>query len=233
MSRPVLRFTATHGGSLVAHLVGLLSRTWRVESSGNDHIRTLRSEGRGIVFCFWHGRMLELAWRHARDGVGVLVSSHADGVMASRIIGPLGYVPIRGSRRRNPVAGFRAMLRHAEAGGDLALTPDAHSDAHAVLPGAVALARLTGHALVPVAAAARPRRRVVSWDRFEIPWPWARVRIRYGAPIRIPATADDATSHWASRELEIQLNALHAELEAEFEEQPRRAARRSRVSLPG
>jgi lysophospholipid acyltransferase (LPLAT)-like uncharacterized protein len=87
------------------------------------------------------------------------------------------------------VAGFRAMMRHAAAGGDLAITPDAHTDIHSVLPGAVALARRTGHALVPVAAAARPCRRVESWDRFEIPWPGARVKIRYGSAVWVAKAA--------------------------------------------
>ena len=123
MSRPVLRRLASRSGWLVARLVGVLSRTWRVEVSGREHVQGVRAEGRGVLFCFWHGRMLELAVAHARQGVGVLVSSHPDGLMAARIIASLGYVPITGSRRRNPLAGFRAMLRHAQSGGDLALTP--------------------------------------------------------------------------------------------------------------
>ena len=217
MSRPVLRSIASRSGWLVARLLEVLSRTWRVEISGDDHLRALKADGVGVLYCFWHGRMLELATAHARRGVGVLVSSHPDGIMAARIVAPLGYAPITGSRRRNPVAGFRAMLRHAQSGGDLALTPDAHSDVHRFLPGAVALARRTGHALVPVAAAARPRRRIVSWDRFEIPWPGARVRIRYGEPLRVSPDIGPAAIDKISRQLESRLRTLHRELEEELE----------------
>ncbi|HUP02029.1 MAG TPA: DUF374 domain-containing protein [Gemmatimonadota bacterium] len=232
MSRPVLRAIASRGGWLVARLVEALSRTWRIDVSGNRHLQAIEAEGDGVVFCFWHGRMLELAVAHARHGVGVLVSSHPDGIMAARIIAPLGYIPIRGSRRRNPVAGFRAMLRHAESGGDLALSPDAHSDIHRVLPGAVALARRSGHVLVPVAAAARPCRRVVSWDRFEIPWPGARVRIRYGEPVRVPAGVSAAACEKISRDLERRLRALHREIEEELAGRPRRVARRPSALTP-
>lgn len=232
MSRPVLRRLASRSGWLVARLVGVLSRTWRVEVSGREHVQGVRAEGRGVLFCFWHGRMLELAVAHARQRVGVLVSSHPDGVMAARIIASLGYVPITGSRRRNPLAGFRAMLRHAESGGDLALTPDAHSDIHRVLPGAVALARLTGHALVPVAAAARPCRRVESWDRFEIPLPGSRVLIRYGEPVRVADAADAAVREDATQELESRLRALHLGLEDELAGHPRPAAHPRTATLP-
>lgn len=216
MSRPVLRFAAARSGPVVARAIEILARTWDTRVDGIEHLEAARSSG-GVLFCFWHGRMLELAPLHAHRRVGVLVSGHPDGIMAARIVEPLGYVPILGSQRRNPVAGFRAMLRYAERGGDLALAPDAHSDRHRVLPGAVALSRRTGHALLPVAAAARPLRRVESWDRFEIPWPRARVRVRYGPPMWIPPATDARAAREASRRLEQALEALHDRVEAELD----------------
>lgn len=216
MSRPVLRFVASQAGPVVARAIEVVAGTWDVRIDGEEHLAEARAGG-GILFCFWHGRMLELAPTHAHQGIGVLVSGHPDGILAARIVGPLGYVPILGSQRRSPVAGFRAMLRHANRGGDLALAPDAHSDRHRVLPGAVALSRRTGHALLPVAAAARPLRRVESWDRFEIPWPRARVWIRYGPPMWIPRTIPEPALHEASRELEGALEALHRRVESELD----------------
>lgn len=216
MSRPVLRFVASRTGPVVARAIELAAHTWDVRLDGEEHLAEARAGG-GILFCFWHGRMLELAPVHAHRGIGVLVSGHPDGIMAARIVEPLGYTPILGSQRRSPVAGFRAMLRHAREGRDLALAPDAHSDRHRVLPGAVALSRRTGHALLPVAAAARPLRRVESWDRFEIPWPRARVRIRYGSPMWIPRRMAGPAIREASRELEVALEALHVRVEAELD----------------
>lgn len=219
MSHPVLRFTASRGGALVARGIRALAVTWRYSVDGEEHLRAVRETGRGVVFCFWHGRMLELAPLHADDRVGVLVSTHPDGIMAERIVAPLGYVPIRGSERRRPVAGLRGMVRHAEEGRDLALTPDAHS-AGTVLPGAIGLARLTGHVLVPVAAAATPCKQVESWDRFEIPWPGARVRVRYGEPVMVEPDADAADLEGARTKLEEALKILHEELEGELGRAP-------------
>jgi lysophospholipid acyltransferase (LPLAT)-like uncharacterized protein len=207
MRRPVLRAIASRSGPVMAGFVRLLSHSWRIRVEGLEHFADARASG-GILYCFWHGRMLELVVPHAGRGVGVLVSGHPDGVMAERIMRRLGYTPIRGSSRRNPVAGFRAMLRHASAGGDLALTPDAHSDGR-FQPGAVALARHTGHALLPVAAAADRCHRVDSWDRFEVPLPGARVRILYGAPVRVPQDADREEMEACRRRLEAGLRELH------------------------
>ena len=208
----MLRAVASRSGRLVSGLVCLLARTWRLEVGGLEHLEEARDRANGILYCFWHGRMLELAVAHAGRGVGVLVSGHPDGVLAERVVRPLGYVPIRGSSRRNALGGFRAMLRHAQEGGDLALTPDAHSDGR-VQPGAVALAKRTGHALLPVAAAADRRRRVDSWDRFEIPLPGARVRILYGEPVFVPPGADRAEMEACRRRLEADLHDLHARAE--------------------
>ena len=215
MRRPILRAVASRCGPLVSMFVRALSSTWRVEIEGLEHFGEARDGAGGILYCFWHGRMLELVDAHSRRGVGVLVSGHPDGVMAERIVRPLGYVPIRGSSRHNPVAGFRAMLRHASSGGDLALTPDAHSDGRFQL-GAVALARRTGHALLPVAAAASRRRRVDSWDRFEIPWPGARVRILYGKPVLVPPDADREEMEACRRRLEAGLRELHDRAERDL-----------------
>lgn len=215
MSHPLLRFAASRAGTVVAHGVRTLARTWRYRIEGEEHLRAIRNTGRAAVFCFWHGRMLELAPLHLDDRVGVLVSTHADGVMAERIVAPLGYVPVRGSGRRSPIAGVRGMVRHARSGRDLALAPDAHS-AGTVLPGAVGLARLTGHPLVPVAAAATPCKRVDSWDRFEIPWPGARVHVRYGEPVTVERDARDGELEACRRELEERLRVLHAAVETEL-----------------
>lgn len=230
MKRSTVRKWASRGGWFVATIVRLMSRTWRVEAGGADHLRAVRDGGHGILYCFWHGRMLELVAAHADQGVGVLVSSHPDGILAERVIEPLGYVPIRGSQRRGPVAGVREMLRYAAEGGDLALTPDAHSDPHSILPGAIRLAQLTGHALVPVAATARPRKRLGSWDQFEIPLPGARVAIRYGEPVFVPAKADARMAEAVRRDLQASLSALHAELEAEMGGRPRRVVQRPRAA---
>ena len=234
MSRPILRFAATHSGTLVARSIEWLASTWDLSVSGEEHVESVRETGAGIVFCFWHGRMLELVCLHARTGVGVLVSGHADGVMAARIIEPLGYVPIQGSRRYAPVAGFRAMLRHAEAGGDLALTPDAHSDAHRVLPGAIALARLTGNPLVAVAAGSDRCRRIESWDRFEVPWPGSKVLVRYAEPVWLPEAAGETAIERATSTLEERLRTMHADLERELTGgRPRETVPRPQPTLRG
>jgi lysophospholipid acyltransferase (LPLAT)-like uncharacterized protein len=51
--------------------------------------------------------------------------------------------------------------------------------------GIVALAAATGAPIVPVGIAARPARRLHSWDRFMIPIPFARCAVVFGGLVEV------------------------------------------------
>lgn len=53
--------------------------------------------------------------------------------------------------------------------------------------------------------AARPAKEFRSWDRFLLPWPFARVVVNYAEPMAVPADADAATCERLARELEVRI----------------------------
>ena len=59
-------------------------------------------------------------------------------------------------------------------------------------PGVITLARLTGIPVIPVAFSARPSRRLRSWDRTLLPYPFGRGRFVCGEPMPVPRKADQA-----------------------------------------
>src|SRR5262249_57619811 len=89
-------------------------------------------------------------------------------------------------------------------GADVAIVPDGPRGPREQLqPGAATLAALTGAVVVPVAVAARPARRLRSWDRFLVPLPFACCVLAFGPPLRIPA---GPARHLARKELERALS---------------------------
>jgi lysophospholipid acyltransferase (LPLAT)-like uncharacterized protein len=75
----------------------------------------------------------------------VLISQHRDGELIARIAERLGYATGRGSSTRGGEEGARDMLRLAEEGRVLAITPDGpRGPAEKVKPGLVFLASRTG-----------------------------------------------------------------------------------------
>src|SRR5262249_34043406 len=125
-----------------------------------------------------------LAGLHRHEGIAVLVSRHRDGELITRVIERLGFVAARGSSTRGGEAGVRGMLAWAGQDRHLAVTPDGpRGPAEQVKAGAVFLAERTGRRMVPIGVAARPAQALHSWDRFRVPWPFARVLVSHGAPL--------------------------------------------------
>jgi lysophospholipid acyltransferase (LPLAT)-like uncharacterized protein len=57
--------------------------------------------------------------------------------------------------------------------------------------GPIHLASVTGIPVLPIAINASSYWELRSWDRFQIPKPWAKLTLVIGEPIRIPADLDD------------------------------------------
>jgi hypothetical protein len=57
-------------------------------------------------------------------------------------------------------------------------------------PGVAALAARTGVPVVPLGIGATPAVTLRSWDRFQIPLPFARVVMVFGTPIDVPRDGD-------------------------------------------
>ena len=133
--------------------------------------------------------MLPILWAHV-PRTGVVVSEHRDGELITRVLEQFRMFAVRGSSSKG---GTRALLEAVrvlnEAGADMAFTPDGpRGPRHQVAPGALIAAHRAGAPIVPITAWSDRLWRLRSWDQFEIPKPFARVVIRYGAPERVEAS---------------------------------------------
>jgi len=93
---------------------------------------------------------------------------------------------VRGSSSRGGVEALRELARAIRAGEDVAVVPDGpRGPARRLQAGIVALAATTGAPIVPVGVAARPARRLHSWDRFMVPVPFARCAVVFGGALEV------------------------------------------------
>lgn len=172
------------------------------------------ASGERCIFALWHSRLLPLTYTHRRRQVAFLISQHRDGELIARLIQRLGYVTARGSSTRGGGAGTREMIRYAERGHLLGITPDGpRGPAEVVKPGIVYLASRTGYPVLPVGALATPSWRLKSWDRFLIPQPFARVIAGYGPPIEVPMGLEESEIGAWQKRIEAALRDLDGELE--------------------
>lgn len=204
-----------------AGFLQLLGRTWRIEDHGLEAGDAALERGERCIFAFWHARMLPLVFTHRGRGVAILISQHRDGELIARMIHRLGYVTARGSSTRGGEEGTREMLRLAEAGHLLGITPDGpRGPAGQVKPGLVYLASRTGFPILPITAASSHTLVFRSWDRFRMPWPFARVVVAYGEPILVPPDLEEAEMEGWCKRIESALCALTRVVAARAGERP-------------
>jgi lysophospholipid acyltransferase (LPLAT)-like uncharacterized protein len=179
---------------LAAGVIRLIWKTARVKFIRREMGAAILHAEAPFIIAFWHCQLLLMPYSlQGRERVTVLISQHGDGELIARTIARFGHPSARGSSRKGGVQVLREALRIAKAGDPLAITPDGpRGPARVVKPGVAEIARLTGAPILPCALAARPVRRMRSWDRFEVPLPFSRVALAYGEPMRLERDADDA-----------------------------------------
>jgi hypothetical protein len=131
-----------------------------------------------------------MSYAYPGGRIAILISEHRDGEHIARTMERFGHGAVRGSTTSGGAAALRGAVRMAERGYDLGFTPDGpRGPRHKAQMGVVAAARLTGLPIVPVGFAAKPARRLGSWDGFVVPWPFARGVFVYGEPVSVDREA--------------------------------------------
>jgi hypothetical protein len=169
-----------------------------------------------VIFAVWHNRLALsmaihrfLAGRCGRDRLAALVSASRDGGLLSRVLELFGVQAVRGSSSRRGAQALLELTSWAERGYGLAITPDGpRGPRYQVQEGIIALAQLTGLPIVPVSYHLSWKHCLRSWDRFQVPLPFARWELHFGEPLRVPRAAGDVEREALRVELERRLMAI-------------------------
>jgi hypothetical protein len=196
-------------------LIQLLGSTLRWKTEGLEHFDAIVRGGRQPIMAFWHGRILPAAYYFRRRGIVVITSENFDGEWIAGIIERFGYGTARGSTSRGGRKALLQLTRDLEAGRPAGFTIDGpRGPARVAQPGAVWLAKATGHPVLPFHLEADRHWTMNSWDRTQIPKPFSTVAIAMGEPFDVPGDADEAGIEHARLQLEARLKNLEARARA-------------------
>ena len=177
----ILFFLGSRLGPLALRILG---RTWRVQVSGWEGLERVIAQRAPLVMITWHGRMMVPTWHMRRRRIVAMISRHADGELAAQIAGRLGFETVRGSSTRGGSEAALDMLERVKAGQIAAMICDGpRGPIYRMKPGAPFLALRAGAFVIPATFAAEKAWIFNSWDRFQIPKPFACVHLLYGEPI--------------------------------------------------
>jgi lysophospholipid acyltransferase (LPLAT)-like uncharacterized protein len=183
--------------SLAAWLLALymagVRRTTRWERIGAEHVEPLWRSGRGLVWCYWHSRIMgaHATWPTDVQPCTMLTSPSRDGDITTAAIRLIKRGAIRGSatskgRAKGSIGDFKALIRVAREGGCVGLTPDGPKGPRLVLKeGPVRIAKAAGAPIVVSAWSIAGSRVLKSWDRTVLPPLFGRGVIVFGPVIEV------------------------------------------------
>lgn len=163
------------------------------------------------IYCIWHNRLVlagtvyqtYVQKRNPTAGIAAMVSASKDGGFLAAILERFDIVPVRGSSSRRGPQALLELTTWAERGYDLAITPDGpRGPCYVVQDGIMSLAQITGLPIVPFSNHIHWKIRVKSWDRFQIPLPFARCDMFMASPLHVPREASDAERETLRQQLE-------------------------------
>jgi lysophospholipid acyltransferase (LPLAT)-like uncharacterized protein len=182
--------------SLISPTLTVLYQTWVKslrfqDGAGPLAIEEALNSGRPVLLAIWHSELFALTgygMLHFPGRLATVVSDSRDGEIIAQVLERIGYGTARGSSTRGGLKALIALKKHMEQGRIGVITVDGpRGPRHKVKDGAVYLAHRTGALLFPVRS--RPASMHVferSWDKFQLPRPFARCSIYFGEPLVLP-----------------------------------------------
>jgi lysophospholipid acyltransferase (LPLAT)-like uncharacterized protein len=166
------------GKYILPVMIDLLCKSLRIEIVNKEVIEKLEEEKKNYVFAFWHGTML-LPWYIQKNRkFAALISKSKDGDLLSRVLKYWNYDVVRGSSSSGGDVALGILVDLARNKKSVAITPDGpRGPAHNFKAGAVITAKKSGIPLILAGAGYSRKKYLKSWDKFEVPLFFSRVRI--------------------------------------------------------
>lgn len=165
--------------------LGMLVRLWCASirfDCDEESEKALRNEDTPIAFILWHNRLFmigEVFRRYRRRNLYALVSASKDGAWLAAFFDIIGIKCVRGSSSFNARESVGLLINVMQQGHDIGITPDGpRGPIYEFKGGGMIVARRAKAAAVLIGMQFQHARQLRSWDRFYLPRPFSRVRLR-------------------------------------------------------
>jgi hypothetical protein len=211
-TRRVLYWLGTPVAMVLVRFWWLTCRVRRI--LGEEHIAA-GLEGGPLIPVYWHQHQLfctRFLLHQRRRGMspGFLISPSVDGEIPAMIAKRERTYVIRGSSSHTGARALRDYYLALQQGVSPAITVDGpYGPPFECKQGAVLLAQLSGRPIVAMTFHAERAWLFRAWDRFVLPWPFARITIAVGAPRYVPKRISASDVQRLQQEVTEELKALY------------------------
>jgi lysophospholipid acyltransferase (LPLAT)-like uncharacterized protein len=182
--------------------------------AGAGHLDAATAGGPAVPV-YWHQHQLFcirylMQARTRGIKLAFAMSPSVDGEIPAMLARWSGVRPLRGSSTYEGARALRDYYVCLREGFSLAITTDGpKGPRYQFKPGAILLAQMSGRPMLPMSFHASHAWIFRQWDRFVLPWPFARIAIAIGEPRYVPKGLDaNGLTAWQKR-METELDALY------------------------
>ena len=188
--------------------VGLIGRTMRWQSVGDEHLKSILDSGHRAIFTFWHGRIFPSTYFWRNRGIVVMTSQNLDGEGIAQCIQRFGFGVARGSSSKGGLRALAQLIKDIRSGKDAAFTIDGpRGPRYVAKQGPILLGFKTGAAIFCFHISMKHKIQLRSWDEFQIPLPFTRAVVLQAEPIWVPPDSS-----------EEELRELHARMQKSLDD---------------
>ena len=211
VKQDTLRFI---GNLILKHSLDALCKTLRVTYRNKTVIDEFREKKQNYVLAFWHETMLLPWYLHKDDGFAALTSKSKDGDLLAKQLKHWKYNVVRGSSTKGGDVALGILVDHAKNGYSIAITPDGpRGPVNKFKAGAVITAKKGNIPLVLMGVGIKSKRKLNSWDKFQVPNFFSSVKIIYSDPIIVDGKLSFDETSKIIEECDRKLNELQKEAE--------------------
>lgn len=172
------------GNFFLKSAINLLCKSLKIEKVNQEVIDNLQQKNQNFVLAFWHSTMLLPWYVHRNQNFAALTSLSKDGDLLARQLKSWNYKVVRGSSSKGGDVALGIMVDLAKNKNSIAITPDGpRGPVRRFKAGAVVTSKKSGIPVVLVGVGFNKKRKLKSWDSFEVPKFFSRAKIVYSEPI--------------------------------------------------
>lgn len=202
------------GSLILTHSLDALCKTLKVSYKNKKCVESLRKQKQNYVLAFWHDTMLLPWFLHKNDGFAALTSKSKDGDLLAKQLKHWKYKVVRGSSSKGGDVALGIMVDHAKNGYSIAITPDGpRGPEHKFKAGAVITAKKSGVPVVLMGIGIKSKKKLKSWDKFQVPNPFTKVKVIYSDPVYVYKKLSYDETSKIIEECEKKLNEIQLEAE--------------------
>ncbi len=183
VKQDILRVT---GNFILFYAVNVLCKSLRITEVNKEVIESLEQKKQNYVVAFWHGTMLLPWYLNSDKKIAALISKSKDGDLLSKILKKWNYEVVRGSSSSGGDTALKLMFDYAKNNFVIAVTPDGpRGPKRKMKAGAVITSKKSGIPVVLLGIGIEKKRKLKSWDEFEVPKFFTRINAVYSDPVYV------------------------------------------------